>query len=70
MADIPHQQPSGNLWNSCHLVAEQGVPLCPRTPYEGPRVEFRRTEDVILPLAEDGVVVDTLLVFVAFLPRI
>lgn len=69
LSEIAHQRPPGELWNNFRQAAEQAMPLFPRSPYEGPRTDFRRAEDIILPLAEDGVRVDTLLIFVAFLPR-
>jgi hypothetical protein len=45
------------------------MPLLANTPYVGPHSSFRDLEDLILPLSSDGHHVDSLLVFVCFLPR-
>jgi hypothetical protein len=57
------------LGDNCRTVAETAAPLYANTEYAGPHQSFRRAEDIILPLAEDGANVDSLLVFVSFLPR-
>lgn len=57
------------IWENCRRVVDRSEPLYARTPYTGPQSEFRRLEDVILPLADDGVTVDTLLVLIKYLPK-
>ena len=39
------------------------------TPYVGPHEDYRRVEDIILPLASDGTTVDSLLVFISYFCR-
>ncbi len=68
-SEIDHQRPPSQIWENCRKVAETREPFFARTPYVGPQSEFRRAEDLILPLANDGTTVDTLLVFVEYLPK-
>ena len=69
-SEIDHQRPPSTLWSNCRQVAESAAPMLANTEYIGPHQGFRRAEDVLLPLADDGRTVDTLLVFVAYLPRV
>lgn len=69
MSENEHHRHPDKVWTNCLTVAETAKPLYPSTPYAGPREEFRRAEDILLPLADDGLTVDGLLTFIAFLPR-
>jgi hypothetical protein len=68
-SEIEHQRRPSVIWENCRRVVDRSEPLYARTPYTGPQSEFRRLEDVILPLADDGVTVDTLLVLIKYLPK-
>ena len=65
-SEIDHKKAPSQIWQNCKSVAETGRPHLDGTPYEGPHQGYRDTEDVILPLAEDGHTVDTLLAFICF----
>lgn len=69
-SEIEHQRAPSKLLDSCRLVAETGRPLLANSDYVGPHQGFRRVHDAILPLAEDGRSVDTLLAFVDFLSKL
>ena len=68
-SEIPHQKPPSQIWSNCAKVVETRAPLLAKTPYVGPHSSFRDLEDLILPLSSDGERVDSLLVFVCYLPR-
>ncbi|MGB0631198.1 MAG: PAS domain-containing protein [Alphaproteobacteria bacterium] len=68
-SEIPHQKPPSQIWSNCAKVVESKMPLLANTPYVGPQSSFRDLEDLILPLSSDGELVDSLLVFVCYLPR-
>ena len=67
MSQIPHQRPPSVIFSSCRQVVETAVPFSSDTPYVGKHKDFKRTEDIILPLSEDGENVNMLLVTAAFL---
>ena len=68
-SEIEHQKAPSTIWQNCCRVVESGRPSLPGTPYIGPNQSFKEVEDVILPLAEDGETVDSLLVFVHYMRR-
>lgn len=68
-SEIDHQKAPSQIWQNCRKVAESGEPYLAGTPYVGPHQGYRRVEDVILPLADDGVTVDCLLVFIGYMSR-
>ncbi len=67
MSEIEHQKPPSIIWSSCQQVVETRVPFSSDTPYVGKNKEFKRTEDIIMPLSDDGETVNMLLVTAAFL---
>ena len=69
-SEITHQQPPSQIWQNCCEVATSGTPLMSNTPYVGPHKSFRDVEDIILPLSSDGEHIDSLLVFVCYIPMI
>ena len=69
MREIPHQTPPSTVWTCCSKVVETGRPYSFAVPYEGPKKQFIESEDLILPLSEDGETVNMLLVVVNFGPR-
>ncbi len=68
-SEIEYQRAPSTIWQNCAHVIETGKPLLPETPYVGPNQGFKSVEDVILPLADDGETVDSLLVFIHYMRR-
>ncbi len=66
MSEIPHQKAPSRIWASCRQVVEQKQPLSSDTPYVGKHKEFLTTEDLIMPLSDDGEQVSMLFVTVGF----
>ena len=66
MSEIPHQKPPSRIWASCRQVVESRQPLSSDTPYVGKHKEFLTTEDLIMPLSDDGEQVNMLFVTVGF----
>ena len=66
MSEIPHQKPPSRIWASCRQVVEEKAPLSSDTPYVGKYKEFLTTEDLIMPLSDDGETVNMLFVTVGF----
>lgn len=69
-SEIEHQRAPNKVFQNCRRVAESGRPLLANTEYVGPHQGFRRAEDVMLPLAEDGATVDTILFFVQYMSKL
>lgn len=69
MSELPHQRPPSQIWTSCCTVVGSRKPLFSAVPYVGPKKEFVRSEDVILPLAPPGEQVNMLLVAVGFVRK-
>ncbi|WP_120495732.1 PAS domain-containing protein [Kiloniella sp. EL199] len=69
MSALHHQKPPSTIWNNCKEAVETALPVYPHTPYVGPKKEIVEVEDLILPLARDGVKVDMLLVGVSFINK-
>lgn len=67
MSEIPHQKPPSRIWASCRQVVEEKRPLSSDTPYVGKHKEFLTTEDLIMPLSDDGKQVNMLFVTVGFI---
>jgi hypothetical protein len=67
MSQIPHQRAPSRIWSNCRRVALEGRPLCGDTPYIGKGKEFLTTEDLLMPLGDDGRTVDMLFITVAFI---
>lgn len=66
MSQIPHQAAPSRIWANCRQVALQAKPLCGDTPYIGKGKEFLNTEDLLMPLSDDGRRVQMLFVTVGF----
>ncbi len=66
MSEIPHQAPPSRIWANCRRVVVERLPLSGDTPYVGRNKEFLTTEDLIMPLSDDGETVDMLFVTVGF----
>lgn len=68
-SDIGHMAPPSHIFTACVEVASSAKPLRNQTPYVGPHSAFVSSDDVILPLSEDGKTVDKLLVFVEYFSK-
>jgi|TARA_B110000467_G_C17998915_1_gene304388 hypothetical protein len=68
-SEIEHQKAPSQIWQNCCRVVEAGEAFKAGTPYVVPHQGFKRGEDVILPLADDGHTVDFLIVFVDYMSR-
>ncbi len=66
MSQIPHQAPPSRIWSNCRQAVAERTPFSSDTPYVGRNKEFLTTEDLIMPLADDGAHVDMLFVTVGF----
>jgi hypothetical protein len=66
MSEIAHQKPPSRIWASCRRVVEERTPLSSDIPYVGKNKEFLTTEDLIMPLSDDGRTVNMLFVTVGF----
>ena len=66
MSEIPHQAPPSRIYANCRKVVMERAPFAADTPYVGKNKEFLTTEDLIMPLADDGERVDMLFVTVGF----
>ncbi len=69
MSELPHQRPPSQIWKSCCTVVGSRRPLFSAVPYVGPKKEFVRAEDVILPLAPPNEAVNMLLVAVGYIRK-
>lgn len=68
-SEIGHMAPPSRIFTACVNVASSAKPLRNQTPYVGPHANFISSDDLILPLSEDGETVNKLLVFVEYFPR-
>ena len=66
MTDLPHQNPVSRIFTNCRRVVETGRPIGGQTPYVGRNSDYKLTEDVIMPLSEDGETVNMLFVTADF----
>jgi hypothetical protein len=68
-SEIGHMAAPSRIFTACVNVASSGNPLRNQTPYIGPHSNFVSSEDLILPLSDDGETVDKLLVFVEYFSK-
>jgi hypothetical protein len=62
-----HQRPPSVVWTKFEAAIAQRRPVATRLPFVGPHREFVRVEDVVMPLAADGVRVDMLFATIVFI---
>ena len=67
MSSIPHQAPPSRIWSACQTVVETGEPMSTDVPNVGKLRDFKRIEDIMMPLSEDGRTINMLFVAVDFL---
>lgn len=68
-SQIGHMAAPSRIFTACVNVASSGNPLRNQIPYIGPHSNFISSEDLILPLSDDGATIDKLLVFVEYFPK-
>lgn len=68
-SEIGHMAPPSSIFTACVEVASSLQPLRNQTPYVGPHSNFISSDDIILPLSDDGETVDKLLVFVEYFSK-
>ena len=66
MSEIPHQKAGTVIWKNCKNVVINKKALFPNTPYVGPKMDFNKSKDLLLPLSSDGENVDIILIGVEF----
>jgi hypothetical protein len=64
------QGPESKIFSNCAKVIETQYPLAGKTPYVGKNSKFKATEDIIMPLSEDGNIVNMLFVTCEFIDSI
>ncbi|MGF1625870.1 MAG: PAS domain-containing protein [Alphaproteobacteria bacterium] len=69
LRSIPHQAPGSTLWRRLEAVVADRRPMADNVDYVGRYREFKLAEDIILPLSDDALRVDMLLVAVAFVRK-
>ena len=68
--DFKGQGPDSKIFKNCAKVVETRQPLAGQTPYAGKNSDFKATEDIIMPLSEDGETVNMLFVTCEFIDEI
>lgn len=69
MSSIPHQCAGSVIWSTLESVVTRKVPVASTIPYVGPHADYMLSEDIILPLSDDDVSVNMLLVAVAYVAK-
>jgi len=67
MSEVEYQRPPSTIWDYHKQVAESGEPLFIKPNYVGPHKDYLFIESVMLPLAEDHVHVDMIMIFIDFI---
>ncbi|MBL4813672.1 MAG: PAS domain-containing protein [Rhodobacteraceae bacterium] len=60
------QGPGSQIFGNCQRAVETFQPVTAQTPYIGKNSDFKATEDVIMPLSEDGKTVNMLFITAEF----
>ena len=67
LSEIPHQKAPSIIHSAMSETARRGVPIIGEVPYVGPHREYKKVEDIQMPLARDGRTVDMLLIVVDYI---
>ena len=67
MSQIAHQRPGSRIWTNCQKVSDVKQPISTDIPYVGKNKEFLKTEDLLMPLSDDGAQVTMIFVTVGFI---
>lgn len=65
--ELDHQRPPSRVWTKFETTITARRPVATRLPYVGPHREFVRVEDIVMPLAADGIAVDMLFIVIDFI---
>lgn len=68
ITELPDRAPPSKVWDNLWAVAESGAPSGTTVPYVGPKRDFMTTQQIVLPLSDDGETVNMLLLLVDYLP--
>ena len=66
LSELPHQKPPSRVWDHLAAAVEARAPVRGELPYVGRNREVGRVFHIVLPLSDDGVGVNWLLVVVDF----
>lgn len=69
VSEIPGRAPPSSVWDNLCRVAESGLPSDSSVPYVGPHKDFVETAQITLPLSQEGIIVDMLLLVVDYVRR-
>lgn len=67
ITDLPDRAPPSKVWDNLWNVARSGAPSRTSVPYLGPKRDFISTQQIVLPLSEDGRQVNMLMVLVDYI---
>jgi hypothetical protein len=70
LSDVPHQRPPSLVWDHLAAAVDARAPVRGALPYVGRNRDISGIFHIVLPLAEDGETVDSLLVCVDLAPVI
>jgi hypothetical protein len=69
LRELPHQQPGSIIWSTLESVVLDPRPVSSRAPYKGPHKDDKVSEDMIMPLSDDGETVNMLFATAAYSAR-
>lgn len=69
LSTIRHQSRGSVMWATLESVVTRKTPVVSTIPYVGPHADFKLSEDIILPLSDDGCTVNMMLVAVAYVAK-
>lgn len=67
LSSIPHQRDPSRIWSACKRVVDEQIAYSSDVPYVGPMNDFVVSEDILMPLSDDGETVDMIFVVVDYL---
>ncbi len=67
ISSIPHQRAPSRIWTACERVLVERTAHSSDIPYIGPMKDFVVSEDILMPLSDDGETVDMIFVVVDYL---
>ncbi len=67
MSSILHQRAPSRIWSACKRVVEERIVHSSDAPHVGPIKDFVVSEDILMPLSDDGETVDIIFVVVDYL---
>ncbi|MEC9346114.1 MAG: PAS domain-containing protein [Pseudomonadota bacterium] len=67
LSEIPHQKAPSVIHSAMSEAVRRRVPIIGEAPYVGPQREYKKVEDIQVPLARDGRNVDMLFIVVDYI---